>query len=76
MKIHHLNCGSMCPHGRRFLQGAGGWLEPARIVCHCWLIEARNGLTLVDTGSACWPSRATNALPTAGACRSCTGPAA
>lgn len=50
MKIHHLNCGSMCPHGRRLMQGEGGWLEPARIVCHCWLIEGRNGLTLVDTG--------------------------
>jgi len=50
MKIHHLNCGSMCPHGRRLMQGEGGWLEPARIVCHCWLIEGRNSLTLVDTG--------------------------
>ena len=50
MKIHHLNCGSMCPHGRRLMQGEGGWLEPARIVCHCWLIEGRQGLTLVDTG--------------------------
>lgn len=49
-KIHHLNCGSMCPHGRRLMQGEGGWLEPAKIVCHCWLIEGRNGLTLVDTG--------------------------
>ena len=50
MKIHHLNCGSMCPHGRRLMQGEGSWLEPARIVCHCWLIEGREGLTLVDTG--------------------------
>ena len=50
MKIHHLNCGSMCPHGRRLMQGEGGWFEPAKIVCHCWLIEGRNGLTLVDTG--------------------------
>jgi glyoxylase-like metal-dependent hydrolase (beta-lactamase superfamily II) len=50
MKIHHLNCGSMCPHGRRLLQGEGGWLQPARIVCHCWLIEGRKSLTLVDTG--------------------------
>lgn len=32
------------------MQGEGGWLEPARIVCHCWLIEGRQGLTLVDTG--------------------------
>lgn len=50
MKIHHLNCGSMCPHGRRLMQGEGRWLEPASIVCHCWLIEGRDGLTLVDTG--------------------------
>src|SRR3546814_8511088 len=48
--IHHLNCGSMCPHGRRRMQGEGRWLEPAQIVCHCWLIEGRNGLTLVETG--------------------------
>lgn len=50
MKIHHLNCGSMCPHGRRLMQGEGGWFENAQIVCHCWLVEGRNGLTLVDTG--------------------------
>lgn len=50
MRIHHLNCGSMCPHGRRLMQGEGGWFEPAMIVCHCWLIEGRQGLTLVDTG--------------------------
>lgn len=50
MKIHHLNCGSMCPHGRRLMQGEGGWLEAAQIVCHCWLIEGKNSLTLVDTG--------------------------
>lgn len=50
MRIHHLNCGSMCPHGRRLLQGEGGWRERANIVCHCWLIEGRQGLTLVDTG--------------------------
>lgn len=50
MRIHHLNCGSMCPHGRRLMQGEGGWFEAARIVCHCWLIEGRDGLTLVDTG--------------------------
>ena len=40
----------MCPHGRRLMQGEGHWLEPARIVCHCWLIEGRDGLILVDTG--------------------------
>jgi len=50
VKIHHLNCGSMCPHGRRLMQGEGRWFEPAQIVCHCWLIEGGDGLTLVDTG--------------------------
>lgn len=50
MKIHHLNCGSMCPHGRRLMQGEGSFFEPAQIVCHCWLIEGRDSLTLVDTG--------------------------
>lgn len=50
MKVHHLNCGSMCPLGRRLLAGEGGWLAPAEICCHCLLIEGRDGLILVDTG--------------------------
>jgi glyoxylase-like metal-dependent hydrolase (beta-lactamase superfamily II) len=50
MRIHHLNCGSMCPHSRRFFNGEGGYLEPAKLVCHTVLIEGKNGLTLVDTG--------------------------
>jgi glyoxylase-like metal-dependent hydrolase (beta-lactamase superfamily II) len=48
--IHHLNCGTMCPRGARMLTGAGGWLEPARLVCHCLLIEGAEGLVLVDSG--------------------------
>ena len=50
MRIHHLNCGSMCPHGRRFLDGTGGFLEAGNLVCHCLLIESSEGLVLVDTG--------------------------
>lgn len=50
MKIHHLNCASMCPHGGRWLQGEGGLFSRANIVCHCLLIEGRDGLILVDTG--------------------------
>ena len=50
MRIHHLNCGSMCPLGRRLLNGEGGWTAPAHLCCHCLLIESRNGLILVDTG--------------------------
>jgi glyoxylase-like metal-dependent hydrolase (beta-lactamase superfamily II) len=40
----------MCPHGSRLLAGSGGWLETTDVVCHCLLIEADDGLVLVDTG--------------------------
>jgi glyoxylase-like metal-dependent hydrolase (beta-lactamase superfamily II) len=40
----------MCPRGRRFLSGEGGLLAPGRLVCHVLLIEAADGLVLVDTG--------------------------
>src|SRR4051812_34459872 len=40
----------MCPRGRRLLAGEGGLLEPAEVVCHCLLIEADDGLVLLDTG--------------------------
>jgi glyoxylase-like metal-dependent hydrolase (beta-lactamase superfamily II) len=50
MRIHHLSCGSLCPHGGRYVGGEGGLLSPAPIICHCLLIEASDGLVLVDTG--------------------------
>ncbi|HET8862561.1 MAG TPA: MBL fold metallo-hydrolase [Solirubrobacterales bacterium] len=50
MRVHHLNCGSLCPHGRRLLNGEGGLLEKGHIVCHCLAIETGDGLVLVDTG--------------------------
>jgi glyoxylase-like metal-dependent hydrolase (beta-lactamase superfamily II) len=50
MRVHHLNCGSFCPHGRRLVNGEGGLLERATVVCHCLAIEAGEGLVLVDTG--------------------------
>jgi len=50
MRIHHLNCGSLCPHGGRLLGGDGGPLSTAEIVCHCLAIESDDGLVLVDTG--------------------------
>ena len=44
-RVHHLNCGTMCPPAVRHALGH------ARMVCHCLLIEtARHGLVLVDTG--------------------------
>lgn len=49
-RIHHLNCGTMCPRGQRLTNGEGGWLASARIVCHVLLIEGEDGLVLADTG--------------------------
>lgn len=45
MKIHHLNCGTMCPFGV-----GEGFKLTGRFVCHCLLIETEAGLVLVDTG--------------------------
>ena len=50
MRIHHLNCGSLCPRGGRFFGGEGGPLSTAPMCCHCLLIEGEDGLTLVDSG--------------------------
>jgi glyoxylase-like metal-dependent hydrolase (beta-lactamase superfamily II) len=50
MRIHHLNCGSLCPHGGRLIGGDGGLRERSLIVCHCLAIESDDGLVLVDTG--------------------------
>jgi glyoxylase-like metal-dependent hydrolase (beta-lactamase superfamily II) len=50
MRIHHLSCGSLCPHGGRLVGGEGGLLSTANVICHCLLIEGSDGLVLVDTG--------------------------
>lgn len=51
LRVHHLNCGTMCPACAKLMNGQGGWLEPAKLVCHVLLIETpRDGLILVDTG--------------------------
>lgn len=50
MRLHHLNTGTMCPIGRRLVNGTGGIFQRARMVCHCLLVETRDGLALVDTG--------------------------
>jgi glyoxylase-like metal-dependent hydrolase (beta-lactamase superfamily II) len=45
MKVHHLDCGTMCPVAGRFLIGG------TELVCHVLAIEtARDGVVLVDTG--------------------------
>jgi glyoxylase-like metal-dependent hydrolase (beta-lactamase superfamily II) len=50
VKIHHLNCATMCPYGGRLLSGHGALTGAARMVCHCLLIETEQGLVLVDSG--------------------------
>lgn len=50
IRIHHLNCGSLCPHGQRWINGTGPAFAPALMVCHCLLVETARSLVLVDTG--------------------------
>ena len=50
MRVHHLNCGCMCPLGGALFDGHSHGLT-ASVPCHCLLIETeRDGLVLVDTG--------------------------
>tara|TARA_B100000609_G_C17222171_1_gene440951 strand:+ start:4134 stop:4946 length:813 start_codon:yes stop_codon:yes gene_type:complete len=46
MKVHHLNCATLCPIGGRLVSK----VFPSEVVCHCLLIETNEGLVLVDTG--------------------------
>jgi glyoxylase-like metal-dependent hydrolase (beta-lactamase superfamily II) len=51
MRVHHLDCCTMCPRGRSAVNGEGRLLERARLVSHCLLVETEvHGLVLVDTG--------------------------
>lgn len=49
MRVHHLNCGTCCPPGGRLFDGTSDGTR-AHLVCHCLLVEAADGLVLVDTG--------------------------
>ncbi|HEY0526974.1 MAG TPA: MBL fold metallo-hydrolase [Stellaceae bacterium] len=50
MRVHHLNCGSMCPFGGALMYGVSRG-PAAKLVCHCLLIETdHHGLVMVDTG--------------------------
>lgn len=49
MRVHHLNCGTLCPYGGGLVTGEGG-LTGAHMVCHCLLIEGDSSLVLIDTG--------------------------
>lgn len=46
VRVHHLDCGSLLE-----ISPVDSAVAPARVVCHCLLIETdRSGLVLVDTG--------------------------
>jgi glyoxylase-like metal-dependent hydrolase (beta-lactamase superfamily II) len=49
-RIHHLNCGTMCPLGSAFLGGDGHFWERGLFVCHCILVETDEGLVLIESG--------------------------
>ena len=48
LRVHHLDCGTLCPGAAHWLPGLP--LSPPRMVCHCLLIESSQGLVLVETG--------------------------
>jgi glyoxylase-like metal-dependent hydrolase (beta-lactamase superfamily II) len=49
MRVHHLNCGSMAEIEP--VDGPDSPLSPARVVCHCLLVETESsGLVLVESG--------------------------
>ena len=50
MKVHHLDCCTMCPRGGHLINGDGWPWQPGMLVGHVLLIESDDGLILVDTG--------------------------
>lgn len=49
MRVHHLNAVSLCPPGGALVDGHSVSIR-GRLACHCLLVEARDGLVLVDAG--------------------------
>lgn len=50
MRVHHLDCTSLCPVGGMLMDGRSESLLRAHLVCHCLLVEAGRHLVLIDTG--------------------------
>lgn len=51
MKVHHLDCCTMCPFPRRLVNGDGSLFERGLMCAHVLLVETpASGLLLVDTG--------------------------
>ena len=45
LKVHHINCSTMCPPMAKRVVNSHG-----KMVCHVLVIETDDGLALVDTG--------------------------
>ena len=51
MRVHHVDCASMCPIARSATNGEGGFFERGVMPAHCLIVETdRHGLVVVDTG--------------------------
>jgi glyoxylase-like metal-dependent hydrolase (beta-lactamase superfamily II) len=51
LRIHHLDCATMCPLARRWVHGSGSLFERGEMPAHCLLVETpSSGLVLVDAG--------------------------
>lgn len=51
VRIHHLDCCTLCPRPERAIHGRGSLLAAGRMPSHCLLVETESaGLVLVDTG--------------------------
>lgn len=51
MRVHHLDCATLCPPSARLVNGRGSLFARGRMVCHTLLVETpRDGLVLVDSG--------------------------
>src|SRR5262245_1849571 len=50
MKVHHINCGTLRPPARAWIDGVGSLWERGTLICHVLLLEGPDGLVLVDTG--------------------------
>lgn len=51
MRIHHVDCASLCPAARRAINGEGSLLERGTMPAHCLIVETKtHGVVVVDTG--------------------------
>lgn len=51
MRVHHVDCASLCPIARSLTQGDGSLFERGTMPAHCLIIETdAHGLVVVDTG--------------------------